>query len=191
MLRTLGLVALLLAGCTGAPEQANQTNQADAADSILTSPVPAGLALSLTRLDCGHAEFKDMNGFFSDKPGVYPPGPGKVTDSCYLIRHGSDLMVWDTGLPAATKDKPMVQDNMSGAITMTLADQLQQLGIKPTDVTVLGISHEHGDHTGQAAQFTNARLVIGKGDFEQLGGKPDDPFAGWRGQGKPVTTRPS
>jgi glyoxylase-like metal-dependent hydrolase (beta-lactamase superfamily II) len=143
--------------------------------------------MSLTRLDCGHAEFKDMNSFFSDKPGVYPPGPGKVTDSCYLIRHGKDVMVWDAGLPAATKDKPMVQDNMTGAISVTLADQLQQLGIKPTDVTLLGISHEHGDHTGQAAQFTNARLVIGKADFEQLDGKPDDPFKGWRGQGRNVT----
>ena len=149
MLRTLGLVALLLAGCkASAPEQANQTNQAEAAENIVTAPSSASVPLSLLRLDCGHAEFKDMNGFFSDKPGVYPPGPGKVTDSCYLIRHGDDVMVWDTGLPAATKDKPMVQDNMSGAITVTLADQLAQLGIKPIDVTVLGISHEHGDHTG-------------------------------------------
>jgi len=76
---------------------------------------------------------------------------------------------------------------MSGAITVTLADQLAQLGIKPTDVTVLGISHEHGDHTGQAAQFTNSRLVMGKGDFDQLGGKPDDPFQRWRGADKMVT----
>jgi len=188
MLRTIGLAALLLAGCkASAPEQAKDANKAAAAGINLTAPAPAGLTLSLTRLDCGHAEFKDMNGFFSDKPGVYPPGPGKVTDSCYLIRHGSDVMVWDTGLPAATRDKPMVQDNMTGAITVTLADQLHQLGIKPADVTVLGISHEHGDHTGQAAQFTNARLVMGKGDFEELGGKPDDPFQGWRGQGGKVT----
>ena len=181
MLRTLGLVTLLLAGCkASAPQPANDAEPA-AADGInLTAPAPPGVALSLTRLDCGHAEFKDMNAFFSDKPGVYPPGPGKVTDSCYLIRHGKDVMVWDTGLPAATKDKPMVQDNMSAALTVTLADQLAQLGIKPADVTVLGISHEHGDHTGQAAQFTNARLIIGKGDFEQLGGKADDPFKGWR-----------
>jgi glyoxylase-like metal-dependent hydrolase (beta-lactamase superfamily II) len=182
MVRTPGLVALLLlAGCTAsAPEAANQSNRAEGGGVNLTATAPAGLALSLTRLDCGHAEFKDMNGFFSDKPGVYPPGPGKVTDSCYLIRHGKDVMVWDTGLPAATKDKPLVQDGMTGAITVTLADQLAQLGIKPTDVTVLGISHEHGDHTGQAAQFTNARLVIGKGDFEQLGGMPDVQFAAWR-----------
>ena len=147
----------------------------------------APLPISLTRLDCGDAEFKDMNGFFSDRPGVYPPGPGKVTDSCYLIRHGDQQMVWDTGFPAETKDKPMVQNGMTAAIDRTLADQLQQLGVKPEDVDVLGISHIHGDHIGQAAQFTNARLVIGKRDFQMIEGKPEDTLKGWRAQGKPVT----
>jgi glyoxylase-like metal-dependent hydrolase (beta-lactamase superfamily II) len=128
-----------------------------------------------------------MNGFFSDRPGVYPPGPGKVTDSCYLIRHGDQKMVWDTGLPASTIDKPMVQGQMTGKIDRTLADQLLQLGVKPEDVDVLGISHMHGDHIGQAAQFTNARLVIGKQDFERLAGRREDSLKGWRGAGKAVT----
>ena len=54
MLRTGGLVALLLAGCTAsAPDAANQSNQAEAGN-ILTSAAPPGAALTLTRLDCGH-----------------------------------------------------------------------------------------------------------------------------------------
>ena len=57
----------------------------------------------------------------------------------------------------------------------------------PEDVDVVGISHMHGDHTGQAAQFANARLVIGKQDFELLAREPDDSFKAWRGSGKPVT----
>ena len=141
----------------------------------------------MTRLDCGHAEFKDMNGFFSDTPGVYPPGPGRVTDSCYLIRHGDQQMVWDTGFAAETKGKPLERGPMTAGIDRTLADQLDELGVKPEDVDVVGISHMHGDHTGQAAQFTNARLVIGKQDFELLGTEPDDFFKAWRGSGKPVT----
>ena len=174
--------AISVAGCNAqSPANQQESQAANAAQ-------PAGAAaLSLTRLDCGSADFKDMNAFFSDRPGVYPPGPGKVTDSCYLIRHGDQQMVWDTGLPAATKGKPMVQDNMTGWIDRTLADQLQQLGVKPADVDVVGISHMHGDHVGQAAQFTNARLVIGKRDFEMLKGTPDDTLAGWRAAGKPVT----
>jgi hypothetical protein len=57
--------------------------------------------------------------------------------------------------------------------------------LKPEDVDVLRISHMHGDHVGQAHEFINARLVIGKADFEQTAGK-GDPFGPWRGEGKPV-----
>jgi glyoxylase-like metal-dependent hydrolase (beta-lactamase superfamily II) len=127
-----------------------------------------------------------MNGFFSDRPGVYPPGGGKVTDRCYLIRHGDQAMLWDTGLPAATKDKPMEQNGMTASIDRTIVDQLAQIGVKPADIKVVGISHMHGDHTGQAADFAQARLVIGKEDYDQTAGK-DDPFGPWRGTGKAVT----
>ena len=177
------LTSVALAACRGADSGAAN----DQAASANNATAPTGAELSLTRLDCGHAEFKDMNGFFSDRPGVYPPGPGKVTDSCYLIRHGDQLMIWDTGLPAETKGKPMNQNGMVAAIDRTLAEQLRQVNVAPGDVGVVGISHMHGDHIGQAAQFTNARLVIGKGDFEMLVGKPEDTLKGWRGQGKDVT----
>ena len=167
-----------LAGCH--QQAANEKSDTTGADQS-GKPV----ALSLTRLDCGRADFKDMNGFFSDRPGVYPPGPGKATDSCYLIRHGDQEMIWDTGFPATTKGKPIIEDGMTAMIDKTLAEQLAQLGLKPDDIDVVGISHMHGDHVGQAAEFTKARLVIGKRDFEQTAGK-DDPFGLWRGQGKPV-----
>ena len=179
----LGLLFATAAMTACAPSSSETNNQAASADA----PSTQSAALSLTRIDCGHADFKDMNGFFSDRPGVYPPGPGKVTDSCYLIRHGDQNMVWDTGLPAKTKNKPMNENGMVASIDRTLADQLGQLGVKPADVSVLGISHMHGDHIGQAAQFTNARLVVGKGDFDRLAGRPEDSLKGWRGTGKQVT----
>ena len=178
-----GLLFATAAMTACAPSSSETNNQSASADA----PSTQSAALSLTRLDCGHADFKDMNGFFSDRPGVYPPGPGKVTDSCYLIRHGDQNMVWDTGLPAETKNKPMNENGMVASIDRTLADQLGQLGVKPANVNVLGISHMHGDHIGQAAQFTNARLVVGKGDFDRLAGRPEDSLKGWRGAGKQVT----
>src|SRR5690349_7356806 len=117
------LATVALAACRGGDGGAANDQAASANNAV----AKAGAELSLTRLDCGHAEFKDMNGFFSDRPGVYPPGPGKVTDSCYLIRHGDQLMVWDTGLPAETKGKPMSENGMVAAIDRSLAEQLQQL----------------------------------------------------------------
>jgi glyoxylase-like metal-dependent hydrolase (beta-lactamase superfamily II) len=38
--------------------------------------------------------------------------------------------------------------------------------VKPEQVKFVGISHFHGDHTGQLAPFTNATLLIGKGDWD-------------------------
>jgi glyoxylase-like metal-dependent hydrolase (beta-lactamase superfamily II) len=66
------------------------------------------------------------------------------------------------------------------SITRTIPEQLATLGLKPTDIDVVGISHMHGDHTGQAKDFPGAKLLIGKGDFEGSAGK-NDPFGPWRG----------
>src|SRR6058998_2594023 len=38
----------------------------------------------------------------------------------------------------------------------------------PEQVKYVGISHFHGDHTGQLAPFTNATLLIGKGDWDGI-----------------------
>lgn len=169
-----GAALLCLAACRS--EQGAEGNGTAKVDPNL---------LSITRLDCGTAEFKDMDGFFSDRPGVYPPGPGKVTDSCYLIRDGAKNLLWDTGFPAATKNKPFSANGMTASITRTLVDQLAELGLKPGDIDTVGISHNHGDHVGQASEFPNARLLIGKRDLEPPKGQ-DDPFGPWRGQGKKV-----
>ena len=186
MLKHLVLVSILaLAACDASRAPAANEAKADPALALLTKAA-SGTPTSIVRLACGSAEFKDMNAFFSDRPGVYPPGGGKVTDSCYLIRHGGQAMLWDTGLPAATKGKPMEQDGMTASIDRTLVEQLAELNVKPEDVKVVGISHMHGDHTGQAKDFPQARLIIGKEDFERSAAK-DDPFTAWRGAGKQVT----
>jgi glyoxylase-like metal-dependent hydrolase (beta-lactamase superfamily II) len=179
----LTLLAMVSLGACRADNPAPANGQADADTNVATP----GATLSLARLDCGNADFKDMNGFFSDRAGVYPPGPGKATDSCYLIRHGDQVMIWDTGFPATARETPVEQNGMTARLERTLAEQLQQGGITPEDVDILGISHLHGDHIGQAAQFTNARLVIGKQDFAMLKGRPEDSFQGWRGAGAKLT----
>ena len=177
--------AMLVTGCrvaatgNGADQSANQ---ADA--NVLATP--AAGATSIVRLDCGEIAFKDIDGFFSDRPGVYPPGPGRVVDSCYLIQHDGQQLIWDTGFPAKLKGGSHVQDQMTATLKVTLAEQLQQLGLKPADIDVVAVSHMHGDHVGQAAEFPQARLVVGKADFEQSTGK-EDPFGPWRGANKPVT----
>ena len=45
-------------------------------------------------------------------------------------------------------------------------------GSSPADINYVGISHYHDDHTGQAADFPGATLLIGRGDWEAVKARP-------------------
>ena len=175
----IGLLAAtaFVGACTQPAGDGNETANAEAA---------AKPTLSLTRLDCGTATIKDFDGFFSDKPGLYAKGPREVSDGCYLIRHGDKTLLWDTSFPAKLAGSEEDMGPLVARLSKTVVQQLRELGVNPADVDIVGISHIHSDHTGQAAEFANARLLIGKGDFEQTKGK-DDPFGPWRKDGANVT----
>ena len=144
-------------------------------------------AVTLTRLQCGtNGAPTDVGARFSDTY-AYNGLKIQITYSCYLVQHGSDYLIWDTGnSPSAG----------AGAPKQTLTELLSQVKVTPAQVKYVGISHYHGDHTGQASQFPRATLLIGKGDWDVI----TDPksasivnpatFANWTsGEGKvePVT----
>jgi glyoxylase-like metal-dependent hydrolase (beta-lactamase superfamily II) len=179
---TFGLlaVAALLSSCGDRSASENE------AASNAAATVPAAAAkISLARLDCGSATIKNFDKFFSDKPGLYESAPRDITDSCYLIRHGDQQMIWDTGFPASWKGQTHDLGDLTVRIDKTLAEQLAEVGLKPADIDIVGISHMHSDHTGQAAEMPQAELLIGKADFDQTKGK-DDPFGSWRTEGAKV-----
>lgn len=129
--------------------------------------------VTLTRLDCGTVAANDLNEF-SDAD-AYTGQSKTLAASCYLIRHGDDLMIWDTGLPAAMKGKPIDPKlPMDATVTTTLVEQLAELGIKPEDIGRVGISHFHFDHIGQASSFPGATLLIGAADWNELSAKTPD-----------------
>ncbi len=130
--------------------------------------------LTLTRLDCGDFLIKDYNAFFSDTM-AYPPSQAKpLTSSCYLIRHGARYMLWDTGVEERFTTP---EDNAAQTISLkrTIVDQLRQIGVRPEQIELIGISHFHGDHTGQAARFPGAKLVMGAADLAALSATPPNP----------------
>jgi N-acyl homoserine lactone hydrolase len=172
----VGLVsaaALAISACQ-ASEPAPQ-NEAEPTVTVQTED------LTLTRLDCGNATIKDFDAFFSDRRGLYASGPRDVTDSCYLIRNGDQTLLWDTAFPVDLAGSEQDMGALVARLDKTIVEQLDQLGLKPEDIDIVGISHMHSDHTGQAAEFPKAQLIIGKADFEQTRGK-DDPFRPWRGE---------
>lgn len=129
--------------------------------------------VTLTRLDCGTVAANDLN-LFSDAD-AYVGKSKRLASSCYLVRHGDDLMIWDTGLPAAMKGKPIDPKlPMDATVTATLVEQLAQLNIKPEQIGRIGISHFHFDHIGQASSFPGATLLIGAADWNELSAKTPD-----------------
>ena len=116
--------------------------------------------VTLTRLDCGNGPNDPRR--FSDSY-AYTETTMPFTFSCYVIKHGSDYMVWDTGyLPGSAPN----------ATGKPIADLLKQIHVTPDQVKYVGISHFHADHTGQLAPFKNATLLIGKGDWDGVNATP-------------------
>ena len=131
---------------------------------VFATPAQAQEAeVTLTRLDCGHATDPWPLRAFDDTGGMDDVARA-LTSSCYLIRHGDDLLVWDTGIDPAKSGDP------DGGITLdrTLVEQLGELGVAPGDVDYVGISHYHYDHVGQAQFFPQATLLIGGADWKVI-----------------------
>ena len=147
-----GVAGLLLAGAAHA-----------------AAPAP----IQLWRLDCGKIVAFDLD-LFSDTRS-YVGQHRDLAASCYLIRHGDTYMLWDTGLPKAMLNHvPDPKQGSDAVLTVTIVDQLAKLGIKPDQIAIVGISHEHFDHTGQAGDFPGAKLLIGKGDVDDMRGPGAD-----------------
>ena len=150
------------------------------ANALMAVPVLAQSTteVTLTRLnDCGTPVAPTVvNQRFSD---TFAYGDLKVqfVFSCYLIKHGNQYLLWDTGhsmtAPGGVAPKTSV------------VDQLAKLGLKPEQINYVGISHFHADHTGQVASFPQSMLLIGKGDWDAINapkpaaGVNAPPFAHW------------
>jgi N-acyl homoserine lactone hydrolase len=132
-----------------------------------STPAAPGAEMQLWRLDCGQIKVDDLNDF-SDT-FAYRGRAKRLVASCYLIKHADTYMMWDTGLPESTLGQSLDgKDAKDEALSVTVVEQLKRIGVDPAQVSIVGISHYHDDHTGQAARFPGAKLIMGKGDVEAL-----------------------
>src|SRR5450830_1974914 len=135
-----------------------------------TSGTPADVRLYT--LDCGLTEFKDAD-VFSDT-GEYAGTPIALPTPCYLIRHGKDWLLWDTGLSDRLAAKPNGLEKFGGrfSVKRTLAAQLKALDLTPGDIRYVGLSHLHFDHTGNIDLFPASTFVIAAPELAAARGKP-------------------
>jgi glyoxylase-like metal-dependent hydrolase (beta-lactamase superfamily II) len=139
--------------------------------------------VTMGRLDCGTPQEPIVvNERFSDTY-AFPGLKVQFVYSCYIIKHGDEYMLWDTGYSmTAPKVAPKV----------SVVDQLAKLDIKPDQIKYVGISHYHADHTGQIDSFPKATLLIGAKEWEAISnpkpaqGVNSKPFEGWINGGNKV-----
>lgn len=154
---------------------------------LLTGAAPAP-QIKLWRLDCGDFDISDF-GSLSDI-GSYDGMRRQGVGSCYLIQHNDTYMLWDTGIDAGVKDKPVNAGVFGLTLKATLIEQLAKLGLSPDRISMIGISHHHYDHIGQARAFPKATLLIGAADLAALKQTPPPAdaaaLAPWLTGGAPV-----
>lgn len=121
---------------------------------------PSAAPLKLWRLDCGRIEEN------AKQPWAWQRVP--TPTPCFLIGNGDRYLLWDAG----TSRRALGNAHPTIKLDRTITDQLAQINVRPEQVAFVGISHIHGDHTGQATQFPKAKLLIGAGDFAAIKATP-------------------
>lgn len=123
--------------------------------------------VALARIDCGRTEQLSMADYDDT---VFDGARRDSVNPCYIIRHGSEFMLWDTGMSVGLRwgDGPL---KLMGP-TRSLKDVLAEHGIEPEQIKFVGVSHNHFDHLGQAADFPHAKLFIGAEDWINIKNLP-------------------
>jgi N-acyl homoserine lactone hydrolase len=134
--------------------------------SNLPDPMKAGFAEKLYRLDCGHSLANDES--------VWTPGENvgksiEFSSTCWLLKRGSEWLLWDTGVPESALNNPRGWSTLPKLIVYhldkTLTSQLAEIGLKTSDVTYVAVSHTHGDHIGNVGLFPNSTVLMQRAEY--------------------------
>jgi N-acyl homoserine lactone hydrolase len=146
--------------------------------SLPVSAATAAAALGVDRLyvlDCGVGHAADRSRW---SVGVDVGKPIDISVSCYLIRHGQEYFLWDTGISDHVASMPegwLRGSDPAADIRWrrekTLRAQLTELHLTPADVRTIGISHSHPDHLGNAELFPRSTVVIQRAEYESFFGQ--------------------
>lgn len=128
-------------------------------------------------INCGENHTSDLSRW---TPGLNVGKPWVFSDHCYLIQHAKGWMLWDTGISDLVAASPKGVTSPNGFITAfmpkPLAESLREIGVSPTDVKFLAMSHMHGDHCGNANLFTAATLYMQENEYDAAFGTEPQKF---------------
>ncbi|MFK3739780.1 N-acyl homoserine lactonase family protein [Massilia sp. TN1-12] len=129
-----------------------------------------GTDMRLYRFDCGTMTLGDLS-MMSDA-GEYKGRSYDIVISCYLVKHGNDWLLWDTGYPRNFQGG-VTQGTLKMNLEKPLVDELATVGVKPADIRYVVLSHAHFDHAGQSNDFPQATLVMQRAEYQVLANRKD------------------
>jgi glyoxylase-like metal-dependent hydrolase (beta-lactamase superfamily II) len=134
------------------------------------------IGVRLLVLDGGILEEMDPARFGLSRSEV---STARMSVPAYLVLHPRGVLMWDTGCVPDDAwqpgDRPVTHplDLPNGqrrrvTLSRRIGDQLRECGLGPSDVTHLGLSHYHYDHTGNANLFASATWLVPGAEREAM-----------------------
>lgn len=161
LLLTTVAAAAVLAACTPETPAA-----APLVEEVVTEAADAA-PLTVNVLDCGTIGVSDLDAFSS--AGDYAGQADELTNTCYLINHPNGRLLWDLGLPSQLAGSPpFTQQIFTVSLNQTITDQLAALGVTPSELTYVSISHSHFDHVGQVDQVEGATWLVNQREYDAM-----------------------
>jgi glyoxylase-like metal-dependent hydrolase (beta-lactamase superfamily II) len=117
---------------------------------------------ALHALQNGFIGFERSGLFYGDRS----PERVQIPVTCYLVRAADVTILFDTGLspravPGLMHTDPLARFDEEDL----LVHRLESLGLEPTDIDMVVLSHLHFDHAGGAALFTASELVVQQDEY--------------------------
>jgi len=132
-------------------------------------------------IDCGLLTMSGpaLFGFTKEEIGEKQP----FAVPCYLVVHPKGTLIWDVGvIPDAQVNG---QPQGISTVTRTLKSELAEIGYSASDITYLGLSHMHSDHTANANDFAGSTWLVHQAERDAMFAPPA-PAGGRGGRGGPV-----
>jgi glyoxylase-like metal-dependent hydrolase (beta-lactamase superfamily II) len=122
-------------------------------------------------INCGENHAKDLS------PWTTPADSGKpnvFSNNCYLLKHTTGWMLWDSGNADLIAALPNGLANPRGTLIAymkkPLVESLKEIGVAPADIGRFAMSHSHGDHSGNANLFAASTIYMQSAEYDAVFG---------------------
>jgi len=154
------LIGLVAFSCKDVKkEQAAQESEAGTANRA---------EVKLYTFDGGTVMVNNLELFSQDT--TYHGQAKEFSDAFYVVSHPDGNLMWDAGLPEglAAMEEPFTSPDGNFTVSRkdSLANQLEQIGLKVEDFKYIALSHTHFDHSGHANLLKAATWLVQEPEYD-------------------------